>query len=148
MDQFDTFNYVDTDNIFHKTKSTTSNAALSNDQAILLCTLDKEVWSCVARAYPQFFICCRINEISNFGAAMMIHFFSFSSITLLKNLAFFCFFCKLFILHIYRKCVEKPSVMQTSTVSHHSVQRSRSQICLLCGYVVFGGRMGIPDQSY
>ena len=46
LSHFERFNCLDTVITYHKTKITTSNASLSTDQALLLCSLHSEVWSC------------------------------------------------------------------------------------------------------
>ena len=78
--QYTYFNYVNTDNTFQKTKFTFSKAILTTDKTILpsaLCTVKLNlVLKWVNRANPKYFNCFRINEISNFGAAMIIHVFN------------------------------------------------------------------------
>ena len=70
LNQFESFVCVDTENKIHNAIRTTSNAALSTDQAPLPSTLHNEVWSRIG----HFSICSRINKISIFEVALMINF--------------------------------------------------------------------------
>ena len=87
----------------------------------------------VTRANPNFFI----NEILNFGTAMIFQIFHLFIIKIAKNLAFFCSFSKVFTLYSSRKKFCKLTVIQTSTVPHNSMQVSCAPNRLFCGFVLF-----------
>ena len=132
---FERFKFVDTDNTFHNTNLTTLNGALFVTQHIcpalptLKCGLVSE-W--ITQAKPHFFL----NEILTFGTAMVIQVFHLFIQKTGKNLAFLCCFCRISTLYFSTKNVGNPSVIQTSTVSHSSVQISCTPNCLLGGCVL------------
>ena len=94
---------------------------------IVKCGLVSE-W--VTGANPNFFI----NEILILGTAVVFH---LSIQQIAKNLALFCFFCKVFTLYRSRKNLWKLTVIQTSTVPDNSVHVSCAPKCLFCGFVLF-----------
>ena len=81
----------------------------------------------VTRANINFFVCFMVNKFSIVGAVIILEFLHLFIRTFPKSLAFFCTYS--------RQGVEKPTVMQTSTVPHNSVQASCTPKYLICGFV-------------
>ena len=70
LSHFEWFNFIDTDNAFHKSNFATLNVALSSYQQF--CTVKRGLVSeCLSPANPLFII----NEILNFGTAMVVQIF-------------------------------------------------------------------------
>ena len=99
-----------------------------------LCTLKYGLVSeWVTRANPI----CFINEILNFGTAVIFQLFHLFIQWIAKSVALFCSFCKVFTLYSSRKTVWKLSVIQTATVPHNSAQVSCEPKRVFRGLVLF-----------
>ena len=104
---------------------------------LAVCTVKSGlVFEWVTRVNQHLLICFRINNYSKFGAATVIQVFPpFYALTF-QEAYFFLFVLQRICYLLSRKNVGKLNVIQTSTVSHNSVQTFRAPKYLLCGFVL------------
>ena len=144
MNHFEGFNYVDTDNTIHNTNFTTLNDALLSSQTFLPGALHSERWSCVCTGNLWKSTFFHQRDVKLWDTHDLLSFPILYSSNCQKFCFVFCSFCKIFTLYITGKKLAKLTVIQTSTVPHVSVLVSCTPNCLLCAFVLFGGRNDYP----